>query len=111
MPTEADTALTVLPSVELVRHAPSAAAQAYAAQSRAENTKRAYKADWADFTAWCDAHARTPLPATPTTVGDYLSACSQGDPAAGRPPLAVATIGRRLAAISQAHQLAGHVSP
>src|SRR5688572_29908024 len=52
---------------------PSAAAQDYAAKSRAKNTKRAYKADWADFTAWCVVRGLDSLPATPTTVGVYLS--------------------------------------
>lgn len=99
------------PAYPLDQAAPSEAAAAYAGRSRAQNTKRAYTADWAHFTTWCAAHARTSLPATPTTVGDYLSVCADGDPAAGQPALAVATLERRMAAISQAHKLAGHTSP
>ena len=104
--------LIVLPAAaELATHAPSADAQDFAQKSRAENTKRAYKTDWADFTTWCEARALTSLPAQPVTVGNYLSDLAKGDPAAGRPPRAVATLQRRLAAISQAHKLAGHPSP
>ncbi len=49
-------------------------ARDYAQGSKAPNTRRAYRADWADFTAWCRAHDRSPLPALPETVAFYLSA-------------------------------------
>ncbi len=45
------------------------------------------------------------MPAAPATIADY---CSHLAASAGRKP---ATIARSLAAISQAHQLAGHPSP
>jgi integrase len=78
-------------------------ARDYARQSKADNTRRAYRADWADFAAWCAAHAVSALPSTPQTVALYLSAM------AGHRK--VSTLQRRLSAISQAHQVAGHPTP
>lgn len=66
----------------------------------AGSTRKAYEKDWRDFTAWCADHDVVPLPALPQVVGLYLTHL------AGR--LAVATLGRRLAAISTAHRLHGH---
>ncbi len=78
-------------------------ARDYAQSAKAPNTRRAYRADWADFTAWCRAHDRAPLPALPETVALYLAAL------AGHRK--TSTLTRRLSAISQAHQVAGHPSP
>jgi integrase len=64
---------------------------------------RAYRADWRDFTVWCEARGVNPLPATPDAVTLYLSDL------AGR--CKVGTLTRRISAISQAHQLAGHDTP
>lgn len=77
--------------------APGRAAD-YATASKSEATRRAYRSDWADFTAWCACHTYTPLPATPRTVANYLSALAD----AGRK---AATIARRCAAIAYAHKL------
>jgi integrase len=76
-------------------------AASYAEHSRSDNTKRAYAADWKDFTSWCDAAGAAPLPALPATVAAYAAHLADSG-------YAVATIGRRLASISQAHQLAGY---
>ncbi len=78
-------------------------AQEYAAEAVAANTRRAYGADWRDFVAWCDARGRGPLPASAETVAVYLA-----DLAAFRK---TSTVARRLAAISQAHSIAGFESP
>jgi len=78
-------------------------ARDYAQLAKAPNTRRAYRADWADFTAWCRAHGRAPLPAAAETVALYLSAL------AGYRK--TSTLACRLSAISQAHQVAGHPSP
>ena len=78
-------------------------AQKYAEASRSENTRRAYRADWADFTGWCRAKSLEWLPADPASLILYLTELS------GKAK--VATLTRRLSAISQAHQLAGHPSP
>src|SRR5262249_54986314 len=76
---------------------------AYARQAKAESTRRAYASDWADFAGWCQVQQRSALPADAGTIALYVTAL------AGERK--VATIQRRIAAISQAHQFAGHESP
>lgn len=80
-------------------------AKQYARQSRAASTIRSYDSDWRDFVAWCAEEDRQPLPADPETVADYLSALAAGL------HRKVSTIGRRMSALSQRHQLAGYASP
>jgi integrase len=75
----------------------------YLRAAQAENTRRAYRADWRDFTAFCRAAASEPLPASPETVVLYLSSLAE--------TARTATLARRLAAISQAHRAAGHETP
>ncbi len=48
-------------------------ARRYIASAKAPATLRAYRSDWAHFTAWCDRHGRTALPAEADTVALYLS--------------------------------------
>lgn len=79
-------------------------ARTYQAHAKAANTWRAYRTDWADFTRWCADQGRSALPATPTTVGLYLTTLAQ----AGRK---ASTLQRRLSAISQFHQAKGLPSP
>ena len=76
-----------------------AAARDYAAGAYAEATRRAYRADWADFLGFCRAAGFSPLPAAPQTVAAYLASMAASH--------AASTIARRLAAIGQAHHLAG----
>ena len=78
----------------------SAEALAYAREASAPNTRRAYRAAWQDFTAWCTAEGRVPLPAAPETVGTFLAARAGTHRAA--------SLSMRLVAIGQAHRLAGH---
>jgi len=78
-------------------------ARGYADEATAANTRRAYRADWRDFSAWCDRNHRAALPALPETVAVYLAA------QAGHRK--TSTIGRRLSAIAQAHKTAGLDSP
>jgi hypothetical protein len=59
---------------------------------------RAYKADFDNFSAWCEAHGLQPLPAEPETVGAYLAAAGLG--------YALPTLRRRVAAIARAHRMA-----
>jgi len=75
----------------------------YMRQARAANTIRGYGADWRHFCGWCGERGLAALPAAPDTIAAYLSTL-----AASRKP---ATLTRRISAISQAHQLAGHESP
>lgn len=75
----------------------------FARASKSEATIRAYRTDWRDFTSWCECRALQPLPASPETVALYVTDLAGW--------AKVSTIGRRLSAISQAHQTAGHDSP
>ena len=75
-------------------------ARAYVRASRAENTRRAYAADWRNFTAWAASAGLTSLPAAPETVGLYL--------AAEATRLRPGTLSRHLVAITAAHRAAGH---
>lgn len=68
----------------------------YVDAARAANTVRGYRADWTDFTTWCDTAGHQPLPADPATLTGYLTHL------AGR-GLKVGTLSRRLSAITFAH--------
>jgi integrase len=83
--------------------AADAAAQ-YRRASRAENTRRAYRAAVARFTEWCAVHRRTALPASPETVAAFLAAEARSN-------LAVNTLRLRHAAIRYLHLLAGYPPP
>lgn len=78
----------------------SAEALDYARQASAPNTRRAYKAAWQDFAAWCSANGCEVLPAAPETVGTFLAARASTHKAA--------SLNLRLVAIGQAHRMAGH---
>jgi integrase len=71
--------------------------------AKAENTRRAYHADWAHFSGWCRAQGRETLPAAADTLVFYLTELARTHK--------VATLTRRVSAISQAHQAAGYASP
>ncbi len=73
-------------------------ARDYIKASSAENTRRAYGADWRHYTAWCRRQALDPLPPDVQTIGLYITACAAGK--AGPKPDAVSTIERRLSALS-----------
>jgi integrase len=75
----------------------------YIAMSKAENTLRAYRSDWAHFVTWCEQHVFVSMPAAPATVAMYISDLAE--------TMKTATLTRRLAAIAKAHQAAGFGSP
>jgi site-specific recombinase XerD len=77
------------------------AMQDYARQSKASNTWRNYKTQWRQFTDWCNARGPDPMPADPGDVAAYIAERAQGG-------AAVASINFMLAAIANAHQVAGH---
>jgi site-specific recombinase XerD len=81
----------------------AAKAREYIAQSKAKNTLRAYRADWADFERWCETAGMVALPATPETLALYVTARAE--------TCKVSTLSRRIATISQAHKTAGHEPP
>lgn len=83
---------------------PLASVRAYIEAEKAENTRRAYRTDWADFLAWCEKVDERPLPAAPEAVARYLAWLAD----AGLNP---STITRRAAGIRYAHKAAGFEPP
>jgi len=77
--------------------------QDYLQRAKAENTWRAYRSDWRHFEAWTKQRGQRALPATGAAVAAYLTELAS--------TRKVSTLERRVAAISQAHQMAGHESP
>jgi site-specific recombinase XerD len=75
----------------------------YLRAGKSDNTRRAYRSDFEHFAAWCRANFLEALPAASETVALYLADCAGN--------LAVSTLRRRLAAISQVHQAAGYDNP
>lgn len=70
----------------------------YVRESLAENTRRAYLSDLAHFEEWGGV-----LPASPAAVASYLAAHAD--------TLTVATLVRRVASISKAHEARGFSNP
>ncbi len=94
------------PSQALVKTEPkdlTRSARSFLAAAKSPNTIRAYQADWRHFEGWASDHDRDALAATPATVVAYLTDLSD--------VAKVSTLERRMAAISQAHQIAGSESP
>lgn len=73
-------------------------ARDYAQAATAENTNKAYAADWKHFTAWCRRKGTDPLPPSPDLIGLYLTDLAA--PPEGTPALSVATIDRRLSGLA-----------
>lgn len=67
-------------------------------------TKRAYRADWADFELWCGGVGRASLPATPETVAEYVNHLANLG-------AKHSTLKRRIVSIAAAHQTSGHDTP
>ncbi|MEO0380557.1 MAG: tyrosine-type recombinase/integrase [Pseudomonadota bacterium] len=85
-------------------------ARDYAKASTAENTNKAYAADWKHFARWCRLKGTDPLPPSAEMIGLYLTdlAAPTGGPpsqsafgpqSAAR-PLSVSTIDRRLSGLA-----------
>ena len=70
----------------------------YVRESVSDNTRRAYRADLNHFEVWGGT-----IPATPEMIAAYLSAHAD--------VLAIATLKRRLASLSVAHEAKGHPNP
>lgn len=73
-------------------------------RSKSAATLRAYGTDFGSFELWCHRHHLEALPAEPDTVALYLTACAEQG-------AAIATLRRRVVAISQAHKAAVHPPP
>ena len=78
-------------------------ARDYAEAAHADNTRRAYRVGWNDFTAYCVDNSFDALPAGPQSVALYVTAL------AARAKLA--TIRLYLAAIAEKHRETGLESP
>ncbi len=73
-------------------------ARDYAKASTAENTNKAYAADWKHFARWCRLKGTDPLPPSTEMIGLYLTDLASPD--GGSPALSVATIERRLSGLA-----------
>lgn len=76
----------------------------YAEASRAASTRRAYAIDMADFGAFAGSYGAETVPASWQLIAAYATHMADRG-------LSIATIRRRMVAISQAHKTAGHDSP
>jgi site-specific recombinase XerD len=95
--------LAPAPALPPALAAVAAQARDYIQDAKATSTLRAYGSDWRHFVGWCEQHQLPSLPASPETVGLYVTVLAETHK--------VATLQRRLSAISVAHQAAGHESP
>ena len=68
--------------------------------SKADNTLRAYKSDFKDFSIFCSKHGLNSLPTEPKIVSLYLTYLSKSSK--------ISTLRRRLVSISMVHKLKGH---
>lgn len=80
-------------------------AMGFIENSRAQNTKISYTSDWKDFVRWTRFHNVDALPASPETVGNYLTHL------AAECHFKASTMQRKLSSISQAHKMRGYDSP
>jgi integrase len=74
-------------------------ARDYARGAKADNTNRAYAADWRHYLGWCARHGVAPLPPDPQAIGLYLAFCASTPGAARTAPASVKTIERRLSGL------------
>ena len=96
-----DLVVTASAALAVTAQAETDAARTFAMAEKSDATRRAYRSDFAIFTAWCGARGVASLPATPQTVQVFLASQAIGKTKAS-------TLGRRVAAIRYAHKLAGH---
>ncbi|MGE3703385.1 MAG: site-specific integrase [Hyphomicrobiaceae bacterium] len=78
-------------------------ANAFAVKSRGDGTRRAYKSAWDAYMDWCQAVGRDPLDSDPETLALYVTARAKD--------LTVSSITVAVAAIREAHRLAGRPIP
>jgi len=67
-------------------------ARDHAYDAASDNTRKAYRADWAHFSRWCRQKGASPLPPAPELVGLYLADLATS--------LSVATVERRLSGLA-----------
>ena len=79
-------------------------AKAYARSAQADNTRRAYAADWKMFASWLRRQGLSETPPDPEAVGLYLAAQVER----GGAELSVATLERRLSGIAWRYRASVH---
>ena len=73
-------------------------------QAASDNTRRAYRQQWAAFTTWASAQGYPSLPAADATLAAYLTLLAgQG--------FALASVRQARGAVVKAHELAGFPTP
>ncbi|MCQ0090334.1 MULTISPECIES: tyrosine-type recombinase/integrase [Rhodobacterales] len=80
-------------------------ARDYAKASTAENTNKAYAADWKHFGRWCRIKGTDPLPPSPEMIGLYLADLAA--PVGKASTTTVTTIERRLSGLAWHYQQRG----
>lgn len=93
-------------------------------QALAQNTRRAYRADWAAFIECCKLYGHQHLPATPAAIETFIEWRSPEQPAlaaqrmykyvlpgAPRRPASSASLSRALAAVTAIHRWLGFANP
>lgn len=92
-------------------HLDYADVQLFQEHATADSTRRGYTADWTAFSTWCDGRGVVSLPAAPMTVASYLAHQANLIDENGQWFYAPSTLGRWLASINKAHNLAGLPKP
>lgn len=77
----------------------------FASMADAQNTQRAYLADWKHFLSWCKKRNKAPLPVDPDNLAHYIRFCAE------KLQLNISTVRRRLSAIAEAHKRNRYQSP
>lgn len=80
-------------------------ARDYAKAATAENTDKAYAADWKHFARWCRMKGIEPLPPSSEMIGLYIADLAAGD--GKTPTLSPSTIERRLSGLAWNYQQRG----
>lgn len=94
----------VLPSLAaLIEAAETERAKAYGRAAKSFSTRREYARDWIDFEHYCQSRSLVALCAEPQTIARYVATLAG--------VLTIATIRRRVVAISQVHQERGFETP
>ncbi len=94
----------VLPALAaLIDEAEIERAKSYGRAAKSTSTRREYARDWADFERFCQSRNLAALSAEPQTIARYVAALAGA--------LTIATIRRRVVAISQVHQERGLETP
>jgi site-specific recombinase XerD len=96
--------VAVTASMAITVQAEVDAARSFAMAEKSEATRRAYRSDFAIFTAWCSARGVQSMPAAPETVNVFLASQAMAG-------VKASTLSRRVAAIRYAHKLSGHEPP